>query len=89
MKSLIATLWFAISLLTLLGAQEKAEPLVPYSKTSVKGVDTTTLQGKVMAGYQGWFNTPTDGAKLGWTHWARAGSKPFAPGNVTSISGPI
>jgi hypothetical protein len=83
MKSLIATLWFAISLLTVLGAQEKADPLVPFAKTSVKGVDTTTLQGKVMAGYQGWFNTPTDGAKLGWTHWARAGSKPFAPGNVT------
>ncbi|MGL5020295.1 MAG: glycoside hydrolase family 71/99-like protein, partial [Luteolibacter sp.] len=55
----------------------------PYVGESVKAVDTTTLKGKVMAGYQGWFNTPDDGAGLGWTHWARSGSKPFAPGNVT------
>ena len=79
MKTLLAALFF----LTSLEAQEKEYPLVPYTKTSVKGVDTRTLQGKVMAGYQGWFNTPQDGANLGWTHWARAGSKPFAPGNVT------
>lgn len=83
MKSLIVTLCFIISLTALLCAQERVDPLVPYTKSSVKGVNTSTLQGKVMAGYQGWFNTPTDGAKLGWTHWARTGSKPFAPGNVT------
>ncbi len=57
--------------------------LVPYSGESIPGVDTSTLIGKVMTGYQGWFNTPGDGADLGWTHWARDGSKLFAPGNVT------
>lgn len=57
--------------------------LAPYQGPSVKGVDTTTLAGKVMAGYQGWFNCEGDGAGLGWTHWARHGGKPFAPGNVT------
>ncbi|MGJ8724478.1 MAG: glycoside hydrolase family 71/99-like protein [Roseibacillus sp.] len=56
--------------------------LQPYTGPSVKGVDTTTLTGKVMAGYQGWFNTPDDGAGLGWTHWARKASKPFGPDNV-------
>ena len=66
-----------------LGAEARVDPLTPYAGTSVKSVDTTTLKGKVMAGYQGWFNTPDDGAGLGWTHWARSGSKPFAPGNVT------
>ena len=43
----------------------------------------STLTGKVMVGYQGWFNCPGDGAKLGWKHWARDRTKPFAPGNVT------
>jgi hypothetical protein len=66
-----------------LGAETKPTPLVPYTGESVKGVDPSTLNGKIMAGYQGWFNTPEDGAGLGWTHWARTGGKPFAPGNVT------
>ena len=47
------------------------------------GVDVSTLDNKVMAGYQGWFNTPDDGADLGWTHWSRSKDKLFGPGNVT------
>jgi hypothetical protein len=46
-------------------------------------VDNSTLTGKVMCGYQGWFNCEGDGANLGWTHWARDRNKPFGPGNVT------
>ncbi len=46
-------------------------------------VDRSTLTGKVMCGYQGWFNCEGDGASLGWTHWARNQDKMFAPGNVT------
>lgn len=46
-------------------------------------VDASTLTGKVMCGYQGWFSCPGDGAKLGWKHWARDRKKPFAPGNVS------
>jgi hypothetical protein len=46
-------------------------------------VDTKTLEGKIMAGYQGWFNTQEYGAGLGWTHWARSGSQPFGSGYVT------
>ena len=57
--------------------------LRPYSGPSVAGVDTTTLTGKVMCGYQGWFNCEGDGADLGWTHWARNRRKLFAPGNIT------
>lgn len=36
---------------------------------SVPEVDNSTLDGKVMFGYQGWFNHPDDGAELGWVHW--------------------
>ena len=46
-------------------------------------IDTTTLNGKVLVGYQGWFNCVGDGARLGWKHWARDRNKPVGPGNVT------
>ena len=46
-------------------------------------VDTSTLTGKIMCGYQGWFNCPTDGADLGWTHWARHNGPEMGPGNAT------
>jgi len=35
-----------------------------------KEVDSTTLHGKIMAGYQGWFMTPDDGGLNKWRHWA-------------------
>ena len=39
-------------------------------------VDATTLDNKIMAGYQGWFNADGDGAGKGWRHWSS--SKPNA-----------
>ncbi len=60
-----------------------SSPLKPYAGPSIAGVDSTTLDKKVMAGYQGWFNAEGDGAGLGWTHWSRNKSELFAPGNVT------
>jgi hypothetical protein len=44
------------------------------------GVDSSTLTGKIMCGYQGWFNTPTDGADKGWKHWGQDGGT-FEPGS--------
>ena len=33
-------------------------------------VDPSTLQNKVLVGYQGWFTCPSDGSGR-WTHWSR------------------
>ena len=57
--------------------------LKPYDGPSQKGVDPKTLTGKVMCGYQGWFNTPDDGMGLGWVHWGKGRKEPMGPGNVT------
>lgn len=40
-----------------------------------------SYKGLVMAGYQGWFNTPTDGANRGWYHYK--GNKGFKPGSCS------
>ncbi|MDG2436734.1 MAG: hypothetical protein P8L89_06505, partial [Polaribacter sp.] len=42
----------------------------------------TSIIGKVLCGYQGWFNTPTDGSNRGWQHYKTA-SGAFEPGQVT------
>ncbi len=44
-------------------------------------VDATTLTGKVMCGYQGWFACEGDGAERGWSHWAK-GRGPLSPANA-------
>jgi len=33
-------------------------------------VDPSTLENKVLIGYQGWFTCPSDGSER-WTHWSR------------------
>ncbi len=54
----------------------------PYKGPVVKGVDTTTLAGKVMCGYQGWFGAPGDGSPdSGWRHWTKQPG-PLADGNA-------
>lgn len=45
-------------------------------------VDASTLRGKVICGYQGWFRCPGDEAKRGWFHWSRDGSR-IAPETLT------
>ncbi len=58
-----------------------AKTMVPYAGTSVHGVDASTLTGKVMCGYQGWFNCEGDGAHRSWVHWTKGKGTP-SPANV-------
>jgi hypothetical protein len=54
-----------------------ADPwLRPYTGPTRSDIDATTLDGKVLCGYQGWFNTPCDGAGFGFTHWGRSLDQP-------------
>lgn len=51
-----------------------------YPKIPSTAVDPTTLDGKLMAGYQGWFIAHDDGSDLGWTHYGTGtpkGTPPF------------
>ena len=52
------------------GLQHKA-PVVGgrLVKVSDSVVDRSTLTGKLIMGYQGWFNCPGDGTTVGWWHW--------------------
>jgi hypothetical protein len=47
-----------------------------------KVVDATSLKGKILCGYQGWFRCPGDAANMGWIHWSRDRRR-IAPGTLT------
>ena len=55
----------------------------PVTKTteSMSRVRFKSIRNLVMAGYQGWFNTPEDGAGLGWKHFEK--EKEFKLGKCT------
>lgn len=53
----------------------------PMPKAPAARVDTATLTGKVMCGYQGWFTAEGDGAGRGWFHYSSRGG--FKPGRCS------
>jgi hypothetical protein len=58
------------------GAEENDPWLWPYTGPTRTDVDVATLNGKVLCGYQGWFNTPGDGTSFGFRHWGRGLCRP-------------
>jgi hypothetical protein len=68
----------------ILGSQQplapQPNPVHPSPGNGVKGVDCSTLAGKVMCGYQGWHAAEGDGCGRGWYHWQ--GRHGFAPGST-------
>jgi hypothetical protein len=70
-----------IVMLTAVRAPAASDPqiqpwLAPYTGPSRSDIDATTLDGKVLCGYQGWFNEPGDGTPFGFGHWGGGFTKP-------------
>lgn len=55
--------------------------LLPVKSAEAFAKTYNSYRGLIMAGYQGWFNTPTDGAGRGWRHYP--GKKGFCPGSAS------
>ena len=70
---------FALAFVGSIYGQDGSGSLQAYSGDSVQGVDTTTLNAKLMCGYQAWFTAPGDGSGRGWSHYDRRGK--FEPGS--------
>jgi hypothetical protein len=49
--------------------------LLLLAAAHANAADPATLDGKVLAGYQGWFTCPADGTGR-WTHWSRGAPTP-------------
>ena len=79
-KCLVAN-WILLGHVTGLPAQTQSGSASPREAglISVNRVNTTTLTGKVMCGYQGWFAVPTDAINRGWYHYKQGNT--LAPGS--------
>jgi hypothetical protein len=54
----------------------------PTAPRTSPAIDATSLNRKVLCGYQGWFRCPGDTADEGWRHWSRSSTR-IAPNTLT------
>lgn len=71
-----------LAVTSLAPALHSQETATPPTDTEPAVIDATTLQKKVLVGYQGWFRAPGDAANIGWRHWSRDGRK-LTPSSLT------
>lgn len=45
-------------------------------------MNTNTIKGKVLMGYQGWFGAAGDSSNMNWWHWANSRKSTPGPGNL-------
>lgn len=85
LKAQGSTLLLVLALSLIAESAKGSEPVnkLPDQLPLGKASNLSTLEGKVMVGYQGWFNCEGDGSNLGWTHWSKNRGRDFGPGNVT------
>lgn len=68
--------YFGIRISTLIGLS--CLVLSAFSQTNSAEKTENSIEGKILCGYQGWFNAEGDGADLGWKHYTNKGK--FEPG---------
>jgi len=57
-----------------------------YTGPTLPSFANTTLDNKIMVGYQGWFRTPNDWDDRGWGHWTRTTTNPVNTSQFPTIS---
>ncbi|MFY0626814.1 MAG: T9SS type A sorting domain-containing protein [Reichenbachiella sp.] len=70
--------------LDLIRFSNTAEQEIPDNILDIKSVDHTTLDGKVMFGYQGWFSAIGDGSKTNrYHHWGNLETGSGSPSDLS------
>ncbi len=83
LKILLAPLAASGALAGSLPAQDPGKPAAGSTDAFISSVDTSTLRGKVMVGYNGWYNFDGDGGNRGWAHWTKNPAEPLAEENIS------
>jgi hypothetical protein len=62
---------FILALLATIALQAENSTGTSQKSSPAGIVDASSLRGKILCGYQGWFRCPGDSARQGWINWSR------------------